>query len=285
MAGRIPGSARRTRASAPPASASVSTTKSTRTSFSAWRPAAEFSSFGAGNRQTWGTVDAAHAGVYGAWRNNGFYASGILSYDHFSELRTARREHPGRHPAGVELHRRPVRPSGVPQTPQASFSANAISGYGEAGYQAKFGWLTAAPFVGLEFASLNTAAFTETNHGTPSVIGLSYESRTTTSLPGYLGLRLEAKTDLANRMSLDVWARGAWKHEFDPTRSTQSAFISAPGFDFVLQGAEPPRNAFVTSIGAKLNLSKSAAIFGTFEGQFGPGATSVGGTGGIVFTW
>jgi uncharacterized protein with beta-barrel porin domain len=43
--------------------------------------------------------------------------------------------------------------------------------------------------------------------------------------------------------------------------------------------------AAVTSIGAKLKLTKNAAIFGTFEGQFGPGANSIGGTGGITITW
>jgi len=86
-------------------------------------------------------------------------------------------------------------------------------------------------------------------------------------------------------MKVDVWARGAWKHEFDASRSVEASFIAAPGFDFVIQGAEPPRNSFVTSVGLKLNLTKNASIFGTFEGDFGSGATSVGGTGGIVVAW
>jgi len=86
-------------------------------------------------------------------------------------------------------------------------------------------------------------------------------------------------------MPVDVWVRGAWQHEFDPSRSFEASFISAPGVDFTIQGAQPPREAFATTVGLKLNLTKSAAIFGTFEGQFGSNATSVGGTGGVVFTW
>ena len=74
-------------------------------------------------------------------------------------------------------------------------------------------------------------------------------------------------------------------HEFDAGRSIESAFISAPGFDFVTQGARPARDALVTSLGAKLNLTKNAAIFPTFEGQFGAGMTSVGGTGGLIVSW
>ena len=53
----------------------------------------------------------------------------------------------------------------------------------------------------------------------------------------------------------------------------------------MIQGARPPRDAFVTSVGAKLNLTKNAAIFATFEGQFGQGANSIAGTGGLAITW
>jgi hypothetical protein len=32
-------------------------------------------------------------------------------------------------------------------------------------------------------------------------------------------------------------------------------------------------------------VTKNAAIFGTFEGQFGWGSNSIAGTGGLVITW
>ena len=104
---------------------------------------------------------------------------------------------------------------GFYERPTANFGAHSVSGYGEVGYQAQYGMFTATPFAGLEFASLQTGAFTENNQGLPSVIGLSFNSRTTTSLPSYLGLQLETKSDLPNQMSFDIWARGAWMHEFD----------------------------------------------------------------------
>ena len=86
-------------------------------------------------------------------------------------------------------------------------------------------------------------------------------------------------------MDIDVWARGAWEHEFEANRYTDSSFIAAPGFDFVVQGARPPRDSLVTTVGAKLAITKNASLFGTFEGQFGWESTSVGGTGGIVISW
>ena len=243
------------------------------------------SSFGVSGRAASGAVDAFHGALYGALRNQGFYASGVLSYDQFNDSETRTSVIPGVVLPASNFIDGPYVIPGFAERPTAHFGAHSVSGYGEVGYQAKYGMFTATPFAGLEFASLQTGAFIETNQGLPSVIGLSFNSRTTTSLPSYLGLQLETKGDLQNQMSFDVWARGAWMHEFDAARSTQASFISAPGFDFVVQGAQPPRDAFVTSVGLKLNLTKNAAIFGTFEGQFGSGATSVGGTGGLVVTW
>ena len=243
------------------------------------------SSFDVTNRATSGTVDAFHAALYGALRNQGFYASGVISYDQFSDTEQRFASIPGVVLPASNFVGGPYVIPGFNERPKASFDADALSGYGEIGYQAKYGLVSATPFAGLEFASLRTDGFTENNQGLPSAIGLSYAAKTTTSLPSFLGLQLEAKGDLPNQMGLDVWARGAWKHEFDPTRSIESSFIAAPGFDFAIQGAQPPRDAFVASVGLKLNVTKNAAIFGTFEGQFGSGASSVGGTGGLVLTW
>jgi uncharacterized protein with beta-barrel porin domain len=243
------------------------------------------SSFAAQNRATSGTVDAYHTALYGAWRNRNFYASGILSYDWFNDNESRFASIPGVVLPASNFAGGPYYVPGFQEKPGGSFDASAFSAYGEAGYNAHYGLLTATPFVGLEFASLRTGGFTETNQGFPSTVGLSYAAGTTTSLPTFLGLQLEGKGDLPNAMGLDLWVRGAWKHEFDTARSTESAFIAAPGFNFEIQGAQPPRDALVTSVGAKLNVTKNAAVFGTFEGQFGPGANSVAGTGGIMITW
>ena len=173
---------------------------------------------------------------------------------------------------------------GYAERPQGSFNSHAWSGYGELGYQWKYGALTTTPFAGVGYGTLHSNAFTETNQGLPSLIGLTYDARTIGSLPSYLGLQLESKAPLFG-MDLGLWVRGAWKHEFETDRSTESAFIAAPGFDFVVQGARPPRDAFVATLGAKLGLSKNAALFGSVQGQFGSGASSLGGSGGLVVSW
>jgi hypothetical protein len=245
------------------------------------------SSFGVGDRATSGTVDAFHGALYGALRNQGFYASGIVAYDQFNDSESRTAVIPGVVLPAASFIDGPFSIPGFYERPTGSFGAHSWSGYGEVGYDWRFGGMfTATPFVGLEYSSLKTGAFTESNQGLPSAIGLSFASTTTTSVPGYLGLQLDAKGDLPNLLTpFDVWVRGAWQHEFSTSRSFDASFISAPGVDFTIQGAQPPHDALATTVGLKLNLTKNAAIFGTFEGQFGANATSVGGTGGVVFTW
>jgi outer membrane autotransporter protein len=238
------------------------------------------------DRVTSGTVDAFHGAIYGAYRSQGFYGLGILAYDHFNNTESRVANIPGVIlPASLFIDGPYVIP-GFHETPSGSWNSQSFSSYGEVGYEAKFGSISATPFAGLEFSSLSSSSFTESNQGGPSVIGLSYASTTIDTLPSYLGLQLEGKTNSLGQMGLDVWVRAAWQHEFDLNRSTNSSFISAPGFNFTIQGAEPPADALVTSVGAKLNITKNVAVFGTFEGQFGEGgANSIGGTGGLVFTW
>ena len=245
------------------------------------------SSFGVGDRATSGTVDAFHGALYGALRNQGFYASGIVAYDQFNDSESRTAVIPGVVLPAASFIDGPFSIPGFYERPTGSFGAHSWSGYGEVGYDWRFGGMfTATPFVGLEYSSLKTGAFTESNQGLPSVVGLSFAPTTTTSVPGYLGLQLDAKGDLPNLLTpFDVWVRGAWQHEFSTSRSFEASFISAPGVDFTIQGAQPPHDALATTVGLKLNLTKNAAIFGTFEGQFGANATSVGGTGGVVFTW
>jgi outer membrane autotransporter protein len=75
--------------------------------------------------------------------------------------------------------------------------------------------------------------------------------------------------------------RAAWKHEFDTSRVAQASFISAPGFAFDVQGAEPPADAAIARIGVELTVQGNVSIFANFDGELGAGAHSYSGTGGM----
>jgi uncharacterized protein with beta-barrel porin domain len=242
------------------------------------------SSFSVPDRSTSGTVDAVHGAVYGALRDERYYLTGVLSFDHFDNAESRQATLPGTTLPSLFDSGAIVVP-GFNEYPKGHFNAESISGHLEVGDRNDFGALQVTPFVGMEFGSLYTNAFTENNSGSPSVIGLSYMGRTIDSLPSFLGVQFDGKTDLSEDVALSSWVRTAWKHEFDADRSTESAFIAAPGFDFVIEGAQPPHDALVTNLGAKLKFSKNTSLFAGFNGEFGAGSTSYAGTGGLSVSW
>jgi len=213
------------------------------------------------------------------------YATGILSYDHFNNSESRQAVIPGVTLPAPQFVDGNFTIPGYDENLSGNFASQSISGHFETGYKFNLGGFQATPFVGLEFGSLNTGAFTETNKSGPSVIGLSYSARTIDTLPSFLGLQVDAKTAFAQDMLLSVSARAAWKHEFADDRSTESAFISAPGFNFVIQGARPARDSVVANFGAKLQIGKNVAIFGNVLGEAGEGERSLAATGGVSVSW
>ena len=119
----------------------------------------------------------------------------------------------------------------------------------------------------------------------PSLLGLNYLARTTLSVPVFLGLQLGTQWDLGNNMQFSGWARAAWKHELRPERSTESSFIAAPGFNFVVQGAQPSRDALRASIGARLQLDQTVSIHSSLDGDFARKGRGYTGSAGIKVAW
>jgi uncharacterized protein with beta-barrel porin domain len=243
------------------------------------------SSFSVPDRSTSGTVDAFHAAVYGAWREEHVYATGVLSFDQFDNAESRLATIPSITLPPPQFIDGPYLVPGFSENLKGHFSSASTSGHFEVGYRDDLGALQATPFVGLEFGSLHTDAFTENNSGSPSVIGLSYVGRNIVSLPSFLGVQFDGKTNLSDGVALNAWVRTAWKHEFDADRSTESAFIAAPGFDFVIEGAQPPRDALVANLGAKLKFGKNTSLFASFNGDFGAGSRGYTGTGGVSVSW
>jgi uncharacterized protein with beta-barrel porin domain len=241
--------------------------------------------FSVPDRPTSGTVNAYHIGAYGAYQSNNLYATGALSYGRFDNTENRTSTIPPVVLPGSQYIGGPNLAPGFNELLSGGYGAQSFGGRFESGYRNPFGALVVTPLAGMEFDALRTDAFTENNNKGPTVIGLSYSARNTLSLPGFLGLQLDSRLDLANDGSLEFHARAEWRHEFSPDRSTESAFVSAPVFNFVVQGAQPPRDAAVLSLGGKLAFSKNVALFGSVNGEIGGADRLFSGTGGIVVSW
>ena len=199
-------------------------------------------SFGVPNRETNGAVEGEHVAAYGAVREGRAYVTAMVGGDFFDNNETRHAFIPGT--TLPTLFDTPI-PSvpGFNENPGGKFGSNAISGAFEAGYMKQLGPVTLTPFVGLQYSVLRQFAFTESQSGGPSMLGLNFSSRTIPSIPTLAGLRLDWLTPIVDDMAIGGWVRAAWKHEFDTRRSTESAFLLAPGFDFTIEGARAVHDA------------------------------------------
>ncbi len=156
----------------------------------------------------------------------GFYASGVLSYDH-SETRIATIPDIIL-PASFS---RPRTSSAALCDPWLRRAADRQIP-GAVGERIWGDWLRGEvrnvhgdPVRGLEFASLHTDAFTENNQSLPSVIGPSVASGTTTSVPSYLGLRSRRRVICPTR-----WRWMSGRAARGSTSSIRPARPRAPSF-------------------------------------------------------
>ncbi|WP_156898221.1 hypothetical protein [Methylocapsa acidiphila] len=244
------------------------------------------SAFSVSNRATGGSVNAAHVAAYGAVRWNDFYASGIIGYDFFSNQEHRTAFVPGTVATLSGTNAPAVQVSSILENLNGSFGSHSVSGRFETGYTSRFSGFNVTPFVALQFASLTQNAYGETLvGGGPSELGLTYARRNVLSLPSFVGAQFDAKLALWDGAVLKPWLRLSWVHEFDPNRTILPSFISAPGFDFLIQGAQAARNAARLGTGFELGITREAAIFANFAGDFSNKSIGYGGLGGIKISW
>lgn len=183
------------------------------------------SDFSVDQRQTSGTVEGPHVGLYGKKRLGPLYLAGTAEYSHFDN----------------ETERDIALGGPVPtERETGKFASDDLSGRLEAGWEQSFGRLNVTPFAGVQGSRLWTDGFTEnsvTLDGDPGIFGLKFGSHDVTSRLSSLGVQLDTRIALANGMMLSPFGRVAWLHEFDPERSIFATLISLPAASFSIDGA------------------------------------------------
>lgn len=211
------------------------------------------------DRATNASVEGTHIAAYTATKGTNAYAIASVGFDYFTN-----HEERGAAIPGTVLP--PLFGAQIPPIPGFSerlagdFKTYSVSGMFETGYKYRFDSYNVTPLAGLNFTSLWMNGFTENNSGAPSVIGLSFASRNINSIPAYIGVQLDGKQDLANGGSLYGWVRAAWVHEFLPHRTINPSFISAPGFGFVIAGAEPATDLARITAGGKVAFNQNVSV-------------------------
>ena len=62
-------------------------------------------------------------------------------------------------------------------------------------------------------------------------------------------------------------------------------FQSLQGASFVVNGATPPHDSALTSVGAELRFANHISLLCKFDGEFGSNSSTYAGTGTIRYTW
>jgi outer membrane autotransporter protein len=199
-----------------------------------------------------------------------FYATGALGFSTF-------RNDTSRTIVGV----------GPTQVVTGSFGSNLLSGRLEVGSKQAFARFAVTPFAAVQFAELWQNGFTEANAPPTGAgaLGLSYASRTASSLPTFLGVQVDGRLTLPYEMTMSPYARLSWVHELSPTRQIAPSFIALPGTSFTVDGPRAARDAARIEVGSRLAVNRNVKAFVSFDGEFSHRSQAYAGKGGFSGAW
>ena len=223
------------------------------------------SNFSVSGRSTTGTVEGGHFGVYGLAHYGDFYAASTTSYNYYNNTTD-----------------RLVTALGGLEAEKGAFSSDEWVSRTELGYKYRLPAFNVTPFSGYQFAQLNNDAFSEFSTG---VAGLHVNGQTIDSEKAFLGVQFDTKLVVGNGWLLSPYARISWEYEFSPDRSLTASFLSLPGADFTVFGAQASQNVAHVNTGFKLDINPNVAVFASFDGEFGDRGDSYAGTGGFKIRW
>jgi uncharacterized protein with beta-barrel porin domain len=64
-----------------------------------------------------------------------------------------------------------------------------------------------------------------------------------------------------------------------------AVFQTLPGSNFIVNGAAPPKNSALTTAAAELHITSNWTAIAKFDGGFGSGSQTYGGTGTLRYSW
>jgi outer membrane autotransporter protein len=220
-----------------------------------------------------GDVRTVFFGLYGSWTMGPLYVDAAASYGHgqFSTTRTA---------ALGDIEERAT----------GSYDGNQYGGRIEAGWRFMINRTELTPFAGVGVQSLSQGAYTESSQTTaavpaPGILGLSYQSQTTTSVRSFVGGQVATGWRLGETTTLGARLRAAWAHEFNADRALNASFVTIPGALFTVNGARPARDAALVTAGLDLNLGRNATLYAQFDGDLAGSGNAYAGSAGLRIHW
>ena len=139
------------------------------------------------------------------------------------------------------------------------------------------------PYAALQAQDFHTPSYSETDL-TGSGFGLSYASMNATDTRSELGARFD-NLQVVNGMPLVLRGRLAWAHDWVSNPALGAVFEVLTGSNFTVNGAAAPKNSALTTAAAELHISSNWTAIAKFDGDFGSGSQTYGGTGTLKYSW
>jgi autotransporter-associated beta strand protein len=167
---------------------------------------------------------------------------------------------------------------------RADFNAQSYGGRLEGGYRFETPFVGVAPYAAIQAQSFHTPSYSET--GTiPDGFALALGSRDASDTRSELGARFDRAWAVSPGAVLALRGRFAWAHDWVSDPTLMPLFQSLPGASFVVNGAAPPHDSALTSLGAELRFANGITLLAKFDGEFGSNSSTYAGTGTIRYTW
>ena len=223
-----------------------------------------------------GRATGVHVGLYGQHDWQGVYVNAALAYSHFD---------------GSAI--RPINGIGTPETAKSYATSNQLAGRVEIGRPfevARFdgGALGLTPFAAVQPSVLWTPGMGQNRASRrpahPGVFALNYQAQSTGSLPTFIGVQLDATTEL-NARPLTGWIRASWVHEFMTSRSITAGFTVLPGSTFTVDGARAASDAARFDFGVKYAVGSQTSLFANGNVELSNRGQSLAGTAGLRIVW
>ena len=216
-----------------------------------------------------GRSDAFQAGLYGLQKYGAAYLSGALGYGSYwsSTSRTLTF-------AGTD-------------TLSASYNAQNFGGRVESGYRvtwwAPFGII---PYAAIEAQAFRTPGYDESGSlGLPDPFALSYAAQTGTLVRSELGSRFDQVFARADGDSVVLFGRAAWAHDWQSNPDLTATFIGLPTATFVVDGATPPTDLALVTLGAEWRWRNGWSIMAKFDGELAKDSENYMGTARVRYMW
>lgn len=206
-------------------------------------------SFQAADRNSTGSSDNFHLGVYGGaqWGDLALRAGFAYTWHTLSTVRS-------------------IAFQGFADTAKGSYSGGTTQLFGEVGYGVRFGGAALEPFGNVAYVSLRTNGFSETGGAAALTSWGAVNDATFTTL----GLRASTDFTVGSVLATAKGSAG-WRHAFGDT-TPGSTFAFAGGGAFTVLGVPIAQDSAVIEAGVDVRLAPNASLGLSYGGQFGSGA-------------